>query len=114
MKNLFIKNRIKVRKKKRFPLVSVVMPVYNAEKYLDQAIKSILNQTYKRFELIIIDDASTDNSLKIAKTYKRHFRTKIQIIETGKNLNGGGDMCANLVIERARGKYIARMDADDI
>lgn len=114
MKNLSIKNRFKARKRKRLPLVSVVMPVYNAQKNLPASIESILTQTYKRFELIIVDDSSTDNSLKIAKSYKRRFRRKINIIISGKNLNGGGDMCANLGIERARGKYIARMDADDI
>lgn len=114
MKNLSLKIRSKRRKQKRLPLVSVVMPVYNAEKYVAEAIESILAQTYKRFELIIIDDESTDQSLSIAKSYKRRFRTKITIIETGRNLNGGGDMCANLGIEHARGKYIARMDADDI
>lgn len=114
MKNLSLKTRAKRRKSKRPPLVSVVMPVYNAEKYLSEAIESIIAQTYKRFELIIIDDMSDDKSNSIIKTYKRRHRTKIQLIETKKNLNGGGDMCANLGIESARGKYIARMDADDI
>ena len=114
MKNLSTKNRLIRRKQKRFPLVSVVMPVYNAEKYVGEAIESILRQTYKRFELIIVDDESTDGSSEIIKSYKRKHRTKIQIIKTQRNLNGGGDMCANLGIERARGKYIARMDADDI
>lgn len=113
-KNLSFKIRSKIRRKKRPPLVSVIMPVYNAEKYLAKAIESILNQTYKRFELIIIDDMSDDKSNSIIKTYKRRHRTRIQLIETKKNLNGGGDMCANLGIEHARGKYIARMDADDI
>jgi len=102
------------RKKPKKPLVSVVMPVYNAEKYIDAAIQSIMNQTYKNFELIIVDDQSTDKSLKIIKSYKRRYRTKIKIIRSAKNLNRGGDMCANLGIEVARGKYIARMDADDI
>src|SRR3989344_5300354 len=123
MKTISIKNmnkktlagrRFSRGKHKRMPLVSVIMPVYNAEKYVPAAIESILNQTYKRFELIIIDDQSTDNSSPIIKTYKRRHRTKIQLIETKKNLNRGGDMCANLGIERARGKYIAHMSADDI
>ena len=114
MKNLHIKNKSSTKRKKRPPLVSVVMPVYNAEKYLSQAIESIMAQTYKRFELIIIDDESTDKSGEIIKHYKRRYRAKIKVIKTGKNLNGGGDMCANLGIELARGKYIARMDADDI
>ncbi len=114
MKNLFIKNKSFARRKKRPPLVSVVMPVYNSEKYLPEAIESIMTQTYKRFELIIIDDESTDKSSEIIKHYQRRHRAKIKVIKTGKNLNRGGDMCANLGIEIARGKYIARMDADDI
>lgn len=112
--NLSLEIRSKRRKKRRPPLVSVVMPVYNSEKYLSEAIESIMAQTYKRFELIIIDDESTDKSGEIIKHYQRRHRTKIKVIKTGKNLNGGGDMCANLGIELARGKYIARMDADDI
>lgn len=114
MKNLFIKNRPAARRKKRPPLVSVVMPVYNSQKYLSEAIKSIMTQTYKRFELIIVDDESTDESYKIIKHYQKRHRAKIKVIKTGKNLNRGGDLCANLGIELARGKYIARMDADDI
>src|SRR3989344_865513 len=123
MKTISIKNmnkktlagrRFSRGKHKRMPLVSVIMPVYNAEKYLPAAIESILNQTYKRFELIIIDDESTDKSGEIIKYYQRRHRTKINVIKTGRNLNCGGDMCANLGIELARGKYISRMDADDI
>lgn len=96
------------------PLVSVVMPVYNAEKYVGKAIDSILSQTYKRIELIIIDDNSQDSSLKIIKSFKKRFKSRITILQTPKNLNCGGDMCANLGMQKARGKYIARMDADDI
>lgn len=112
MKKISIKNKYK-RRKVKLPLVSVVMPVYNAEKYLAQAIESILNQTYRRVELIIIDDQSSDKSNSIIKTYKRRHRNKIKLIETKKNLNGQ-EMCVNLGIESARGKYIARMDAGDI
>lgn len=121
MKSISIKNtnkktfyrRVPLRGKRQ-PLVSVVMPVYNAERYVAEAIESILHQTYKRFELIIIDDQSTDDSLKIIKSYKRRYPSKIRVIQSEKNLNRGGDMCANLGIEVARGKYIARMDADDV
>ncbi len=96
------------------PLVSVIMPVYNAVPFLRQAIDSILGQTYKNFELIIIDDCSTDGSWEMIKKYENKFPRRIKIIRTEKNLNRGGDSCANLGIEIAKGKYIARMDADDI
>jgi len=56
--------------KNKIPLISVVIPVYNGERFLDESIQSILNQTFKDFEFIIINDASTDNSLEIIKKYK--------------------------------------------
>lgn len=99
---------------KRQPLVSVIMPVYNYGKYLRYAIESILNQTYSNFEFIIIDDASTDNSYEIVCRYKEQYPKKIKVIHLKKNLNCGGDRCANEGIKIAQGKYIARMDADDI
>jgi len=96
------------------PLVSVIMPVYNAGKFVSDAIESILNQTYDNFELIIINDASTDNSYKIISSYKKRFSDKIKVINLKKNLNRGGDACANLGILKSKGEFIARMDADDI
>ncbi len=100
--------------KKKNPLVSVVMPVYNAGGFLVESIESILKQTYKNIELIIVNDASTDDSLKIIKKYVRRYPKKIRLINLDNNLNRGGDSCANLGIKKARGKYIAKMDADDI
>ena len=91
------------------PLVSILMPVYNSEKYLREAIKSILNQTFTNFELIIINDGSTDNSLKIIKSFKDN---RIKIIKNKGNL--GLIKTLNKGIDLAQGKYIARMDADDI
>lgn len=92
------------------PEISIVMPVYNAEKYLAEAIQSILDQTYTHFEFIIINDGSTDNSLNIIKKYKAKDNRILLINRENKgiikSLNEG--------IEQAQGKYIARMDADDI
>ena len=65
---------------KRQPLVSVVMPVYNAGKFLKPAIESILNQTYQKFELILVDDASTDSSSMLMKQYKAKYPKKIKVI----------------------------------
>ncbi|MFH1970775.1 MAG: glycosyltransferase [Patescibacteria group bacterium] len=96
------------------PSVSVIMPVYNAGSFVSDSIESILGQTYKNFELIIVNDASTDDSLKIIYSYKRRFPKKVRVINLKKNLNRGGDVCANLGFAKAKGKFIARMDADDI
>ena len=96
------------------PLVSVVMPVYNAGDFLVEAIESILNQTYQNFEFIIVDDNSTDGSNRIIKRYQKRYPKKIKLIQMTKTLNCGGDRCANEGIKLATGKYIARMDADDI
>lgn len=96
------------------PLVSVIMSVYNGEKYLVQAIDSILNQTYQNFEFIIIDDCSTDNSSHILQEYAKKD-SRIKIIKKEKNIGIKGFIeNLNLGISIAEGKYIARMDADDI
>lgn len=91
-------------------LISVIMPVYNAEKYLKESIESILNQTYKNFEFIIINDGSTDDSLKIINYYAAKDN-RIRIISRE---NKGLVYSLNQGIKLAKGKYIARMDADDI
>ena len=92
------------------PLISVVLPVYNGEKYLAEAIDSILEQTLTNFELIIIDDGSTDNSLVILKQYKS-LDSRIHLV-TRENKNLVTTL--NESIDIARGEWIARMDQDDI
>jgi glycosyltransferase involved in cell wall biosynthesis len=92
------------------PLVSVILPVYNADRFLSLAIESILNQTYKNFELIAIDDGSRDNSLDILKKYAKKDK-RIKIIHNQKNQNIANSL--NKGIKIAKGQYIARMDADD-
>ncbi|CAA6820078.1 MAG: Glycosyl transferase family 2 [uncultured Sulfurovum sp.] len=91
-------------------MISVVMSVYNAEKYLDEAIESIINQTYRNFEFIIINDGSNDKSLEIIKKYKNQDERIVLISRENRGLISS----LNEGIERAKGKYIARMDADDI
>lgn len=92
-----------------FPIVSVVMPVYNAERFVAQAVESILGQTFSDFEFIIIDDGSTDYTPTIIAKYKD---PRIKVIR--KERNEGIVSALNLGIALARGDYIARMDADDI
>lgn len=91
------------------PLVSVVMPVYNGEKYLPEAIDSILKQTFTDFELLLINDASTDNSEKIINSYND---SRIIYIKNEQNL--GLIKTLNKGLDLAKGEYIARMDQDDI
>ena len=91
------------------PKISVVLPVYNAEAFIKEAIDSILNQTYADFELIIIDDGSQDNSVEIIKSF---VDSRIELII--KDDNSGLIDSLNLGINRAKGEYVARMDADDI
>ena len=91
------------------PLISVVLPVYNAEKYLTQSIESVLTQTYQNFELLLIDDGSTDKSKEIMYSY-HDDRIKILL----NKYNRGLVYSLNKGIKYAQGKYIARMDADDI
>lgn len=91
------------------PLISVIMPVYNAEKYLTEAMDSILSQSFANFEFLIFNDCSTDNSRAIIDSYHDN---RINFINS--NINYGYLFHLNHGIEMAKGKYIARMDADDI
>lgn len=91
------------------PLISVLMPAYNAEKYIKEAIESILNQTFSNFEFIIIDDGSIDATEEIIKSFKD---SRIVYIKNEKNL--GLIKTLNKGISIARGEFIARMDSDDI
>ena len=77
--------------------VSIIIPVYNVEKYLDKCLKSVLNQTYKNIEIIVINDGSTDNSLKICKKYKDK---RIVLIDKE---NGGVSSARNKGLELASG-----------
>jgi glycosyltransferase involved in cell wall biosynthesis len=92
------------------PKISVVMSVYNGEKYLAEAINSILQQTYSDFEFIIIDDGSTDGSLKIIRQFVRDESRIVLISRENKGLVKS----LNEGIRLSKGEYIARMDADDI
>ncbi len=91
------------------PLVSVVMPVFNAETFISQAIESILNQSYQNWELIIVNDGSTDNSMEIVRSYPSN---KIRVVNF--NENRGIVEARNAALDAAQGEFIAVMDADDI
>ena len=88
------------------PKVSVIIPAYNAEHQITQSLASVFEQSFKDYEVIVINDGSTDNTLKVLAA----FDTKIQIIDKS---NGGVSSARNAGIKKAKGKYIAFLDADD-
>lgn len=91
-------------------LVSIVMPLYNSERTIEAAIDSVLQQTYRHFELIIVDDCSKDESYKIAKSLSR-LDKRIKLMQLPKN--SGAGVARNAAIKVARGEYIAFLDSDD-
>jgi len=91
------------------PLVSVLMTVYNSEKYLKSSIKSILKQSFKKWELVIVDDFSTDKSRKILRKIKNN---KIKVFLLNKHI--GRTNALNYGLKKTKGKYIAILDSDDM
>lgn len=91
------------------PLVSIVVPVYNAEKYLQRCCESVLNQSYKQIELILVDDGSTDNSLEICESFKKQD-ARVKVVHKE---NGGVSSARNKGIEVAVGEFIMFVDSDD-
>lgn len=90
--------------------ISVIVPIYNVEKYLHKCIDSILNQTFKNYEIILVDDGGTDNCPKIADEYAEKYPDIITVIH---KKNGGVGDARNHGIEAARGKYLLILDSDD-
>jgi glycosyltransferase involved in cell wall biosynthesis len=91
------------------PIISVILPAYNGERYLREAVESILSQTFSDFELLIIDDGSSDRSAEIIRSYD-----DARIVLISNETNKGLPYSLNRGLARARGTYIARMDQDDI
>lgn len=89
--------------------ISIIVPVYNVEKYLRECLESLINQTYKNIEIILINDGSTDSSLKICQQYKKKD-TRIKLID---KKNEGVSKARNIGIKEATGKYIIFVDSDD-
>lgn len=91
------------------PMISVIMPVFNCAKYIQQTIDSILSQTFKDFEVIIVNDGSTDNTGLIIK---KNEDKRLKVINNKKNM--GVTKSLNLALQNAKGEFIARCDGDDI
>lgn len=93
------------------PLVSIIMPAYNSEMHISESIKSVMQQTYKNWELLITDDRSTDNTQQIVNTFaETDHRIKLFINER----NGGAGVARNNSIKQANGRFIAFLDSDDL
>lgn len=90
-------------------LVSIVVPNYNSEKFLKETIDSVLAQTYKNWELLIVDDCSTDGSLEIIRSYKD---PRIQLFQN--ETNCGAAYSRNVALQKAQGKWVAFLDSDDL
>ena len=93
--------------------ISVIVPMYNAEKFIGELLNSLLAQTFQDFEVIVVDDCSTDNSVEIVKSYVEKFGGRLSLYQTEKNSGGGGYVPRNIGLELSRGKYIYFADADD-
>lgn len=98
------------QKELKQPLISVVIPVFNVEKYLKKNLDSIISQTYKNLQIILVNDGSTDNSAAICATYLKKD-SRIELIEQE---NAGLSAARNVGIERVKGEYLAFIDSDDV
>ena len=108
------KNRQREPITEKIPLVSVIIPMYNAAKFIPQTLESLLYQTMKNFEVVVIDDCSTDNSVEVVESFKPKFAGGgvLHVIKLPKN-TGMPSLPRNVGINFARGKYIAFLDNDD-
>lgn len=94
-------------------LVSVVLIFFNEEKFISEAIESVIHQTYTNWDLYLVDDGSTDRSTAIAKEYSKKFPEKIRYLEHKNHINSGMSASRNLGIKNSGGEYIALIDSDD-
>ena len=90
-------------------LVSIIVPMYNSEKYIERCVKSLISQSYKNIEIVIVDDGSKDNSLQLIKDYAN----KDSRIKVYTQSNQGPSVARNTGLDNSTGKYIMFVDADD-
>jgi glycosyltransferase involved in cell wall biosynthesis len=98
----------------RNPLVSTIIIFLNTEKFIAEAIESVFAQTYQNWELLVVDDGSTDGSTAIAKHYAEAYPEKVRYLEHSHHQNRGMSASRNLGINQAQGEYVAFLDADDV
>ncbi len=96
------------------PLVSAIIIFLNEEKFIEEAIESVFAQTYNHWELLLVDDGSSDKSSDVARRYAEQYPDKVQYLEHQSHENRGMSASRNLGVRRARGKYISYLDGDDV
>ena len=99
---------------KNFPAVSIIVPMYNVEKFIGECLDSIFAQTFKDYELLVVDDCSTDKSCSIVESYISKFEGRLNLIKSEKNSGGRPGLPRNIAIDIARGEYIMFVDSDDL
>lgn len=95
-----------------YPAISVIIPLYNDENYIGACLESILAQTFSDFEVVIVDDCSTDNSVEVVESYREKFGEKLTLLHTDEN-SGGGALPRNKGLYFSRGEYVFFVDSDD-
>ena len=98
---------------KKLPAISIIVAMYNAERYIAPCLTSLLSQTFQDFEVIVVDDCSTDNSASVVKNFIEHFDGSLTLLKTKRN-SGTPGLPRNLALKSARGKYITFFDSDDL
>lgn len=99
--------------KKNNPAVSVIIPMYNTEKYIGECLTSLAAQTFQDFEIVVVDDCSTDNSRAIAMSFSAHFGNRLNLMKLPRN-SGCSGVPKNFALKAARGKYVYFLDSDDL
>ncbi|MBE8954678.1 MAG: glycosyltransferase family 2 protein [Quinella sp. 2Q5] len=97
----------------KIPLVSVIIPMFNSERYIADGLDSLLAQTFQNFEVVVVDDCSTDNSVEVVESFSERFGRRLHVLKLPKN-SGTPNAPRNVGIQFARGKYIAFLDSDDL
>ena len=96
------------------PAISIVIPTYNIENYINQCLETVLSQTFKDFEVIVIDDYSTDRTVEVIESYQSRFDGRLRLYKFPKNTNDGAATPKNFGLHHARGKYVIFIDGDDL
>jgi hypothetical protein len=102
-----------INKSVNISAISVIIPMYNSEKYIGECLDSLLAQTFQDFEVIVVDDCSTDDSVVIVESYAQKFSGRLKLAKTEINSGGGGYVPRNIGLSLSSGEYFYFLDADD-